>query len=180
MPDKIEIRKVLLFGGKAVDRPREYMKAIQKSVVKYFDQAKGLKSQYKVSEDVKVDFYFYDGTNPLGFKISSSCEHEPTEENWYEHVEEKFGNQEGCLVLCDYWWPAKYSKVRETIYRCCRNKEEVIFVCFSTVLPERTQQWVDKIIEEPHKCTIVDVALSMPKDMGLQVRVLAEAIQDVW
>mgnify|MGYP006939888181 CR=1 FL=1 len=175
----IVIKKVMLFDDKPFDNEKDYMKGIREVMLRSFGKIEYLRD-WIISDDVIVELY---SINQNGGRYISSDSFEEEALEWFNDLNKLFfSNEVGYLILCDYAWEEpEYKEARDKIYEAVCMKENVIYVCYSTIFPESAQQWLDMKVEQEHACVIVDTALTIPRmKVYPKLRSLEEAMLDEW
>lgn len=177
MEKNIEIKKIILFDDKGVNRGNEYVQGIKMIMERSLCKAKTL-SGFSVAGNLMVEFYFLDEKKTKGIVCGLIGEEE---KDWYDHLVDIFDNDEdGYLVLCDYGWgKGKFEGLNKEIYKQIKKKKNVVFVCYTSV-DEHARDWLETIMADEHECKIMDILLTMPKNVSGKIRSVEEAILDEW
>ncbi len=108
----------------------------------------------------------------------------PIYENWMDTIKNKeFTFEDGTLVFCDYCWedaPKDCSELNQVIYDLAKDKKELVFFCYSTVLYENAQKWVNSLYSQEHSCKLIKYAYTFSYDFYDFVESTREAILYDW
>lgn len=176
--NKIEIAKVMVFDDKDCFKEKsELFSGIKQSMKRSFKKNKTLEN-FEISENLEVKLFFIKDETYCEFGEGDSMERQV---DWCENIEVLFSSGVGCIVLCDYQWKGEDSDINRKVFEAVRDNSNVIFVAYTSVMFREAQHWIDTLIEDAHKCKIVDVLLSIPSDnVSGTLRSLEEAMCDEW
>lgn len=153
----MKINKIYVFEDRTFVIPKV------EDLVKFKEEVcKVLKSKdLGIDIDHNIAIYKYGQTLNTENKYEQAImsEEDEKKEEWMRNLNSILCEKiENILVFCDYSWgaaPDKFFDLNKEIFKCIRQKGNIIFSCYSTLMWENAQAWVEDLLKTSHKCRII-------------------------